>query len=180
MSPLGEMVSGYSAEYRLRIDRLNGSTMIIERECEPVPFIAEERQWYRGRVVASIQLGSPGFRWTGRDIPTRKPFFDSFVPDRDGRIWVIRNGPGIRLESGNTDPEAPQDFERDPLWRQTFSADVFDPEGRFLGNLELPEGFRATPRPYIEGETVIAVVEGGDGVLSVKRFRLVVESLQPN
>ncbi len=37
----------------------------------------------------------------------------------------------------------------------------------------MPEGFRLDPRPWIDGETVIARAEDEAGTIMVKRYRLV-------
>jgi hypothetical protein len=52
--------------------------------------------------------------------------------------------------------------------------DVFDMEGRYLGEVDLPEHFRSSPQPVIDGDLVIAYLEDEEGVPSVKRYRLVV------
>jgi len=51
--------------------------------------------------------------------------------------------------------------------------DVFDLDGRYLGEVELPEHVRFRPRPVIDGETIVCYSENEEGVPSVKRYRLV-------
>ena len=67
-------------------------------------------------------------------------------------------------------------------WDTEWLLDAFDAEGRFLGPVEAPMlpsefgVFGTYPRPlslFIDGDTVVASEEGPDGVLRVKRYRLV-------
>ena len=45
--------------------------------------------------------------------------------------------------------------------------------GQFLGDLEVPDGFRWFPRPYITDDTVFAQFQDEAGTIMVKRYRLV-------
>jgi hypothetical protein len=174
MSPLGVMIAGVSDDYRFDIHHPDGTITRIEREWEPVPVEAGERQWYRARATANMRSMAPGWAWSNRrDVPTVKPPFDGFIADPDGRVWVIRQGPGIEVEDADPDPEDRTEFYSDPRWLETWFVDVFDLEGRFLGEVDLPEGFRTYPEPFIRGSTVIAHSMGDDGVPTVKRYRLV-------
>jgi len=51
--------------------------------------------------------------------------------------------------------------------------DVFDPSGRYLGRLDMPEGMRTTsPEPVFSGDHVVAVVRDELDVPYVVRYRL--------
>ena len=116
----------------------------------------------------------PGWAWRGRDIPGHKPAFDGFFADRSGRIWVRCYGPGQHLEGCREDAEEVSEFLAYPCWRDRFWYEVFEESGRFLGRVEIPAGFQDSPTPFIEGEMVIANVEGEDSTPYVKRYRLVI------
>ncbi len=173
MSPSGAMVSGISDQTGFTVDRPDGSRTVIEWVREPVPFEPDEWRWYRNRTIASIRLSQPGWAWTGRAIPSRKPAFDALIPDRNGWIWVRRPGPGIRLEEGDPEPDTYAEYERHPCWAESFSLDVFEETGRYLGEVMLPEGFQTDPQPFIDADMIIALVRGSDDVPTVRRYRLV-------
>jgi hypothetical protein len=133
---------------------------------------SDEQKWYKARAVANFRSMIPGWVWNGREVPNYKPPFDELLADRDGRIWVRRLGPGIHLEGCDPEPEDSSDFYSNPCWQETYIMDVFDIEGRFLGAVDIPEGFQSYPEPYIHGDMVLAVIEDDEGVEYVKRFRL--------
>lgn len=55
--------------------------------------------------------------------------------------------------------------------------DVFDEEGRFLGDAELPEGTQMFPPPYVRGDLFLAAYLAAYmdevGTVMVKRYRIV-------
>ncbi|MFC1559107.1 6-bladed beta-propeller [Gemmatimonadota bacterium] len=173
MSPLGVMIGGVSTDYQIDVFHVDGSITRIEREWEKIPVEPGEQRWYRARATANMRSMAPGWAWNGREVPNFKPPFDGFMTDPDGRIWVLRQGPGIPVEGCDPDPDDRVDFRSNPCWLETWFVDVFDNDGRFLGEVDLPEGFLTYPEPFIQGSTVIAQSEGEDGVPLVKRYRLV-------
>jgi hypothetical protein len=48
--------------------------------------------------------------------------------------------------------------------------DVFDREGRYLGEVRGPDGFRTWPTPVFNGDSVWAAVEDDLGVIRVKKL----------
>jgi hypothetical protein len=172
MSPVGEMLSGMSDRYRVDVVREDGQRLRIERSCDPIPFLEEEWQWYRDRVEARIRVSVPGWEWRGPQIPTAKPFIRALAVDQSGRIWVVRPGPGRRLENGDPTPESALDYDRAPLWGETFFVDIFDRDGRYLGKVGLPNGVQTAPPLCFDGEIVIAAFQNEMGIPSVKSYRL--------
>jgi hypothetical protein len=53
--------------------------------------------------------------------------------------------------------------------------DVFDRDGRYLGNVE---GLPVVSRPFINGDTVVAVALDDAGTVMVKRYRLVLPGIE--
>jgi hypothetical protein len=51
--------------------------------------------------------------------------------------------------------------------------DVFDSDGRYLGEVLLPDEIVLRVRPYIRDRDVIALAEDDAGTIMVKRYRLV-------
>ena len=58
------------------------------------------------------------------------------------------------------------------VWREPVVFDVFEPGGRYLGQVHAPSGFRTLPQPVIRGDMVWAVVAEPGGLPSVVRFRI--------
>ncbi len=173
MTPLGTMVGGVSDEYRFDIYHPDGRIVRIEKEWERIPVTADERSWHRARATANMRGMQEGWAWNGPDLPNHKPPFEDFLTDADGRIWVIRPGPGVLDPDAPARPEDRREFWSHPRWHDSYFIDVFDHEGRFLGSLDIPEGFETYPEPYIAGQTVIALTTDAAGVPRVKRYRLV-------
>jgi hypothetical protein len=51
--------------------------------------------------------------------------------------------------------------------------DAFGEDGRYLGQIAVPDGFREWPAPFVRGNSVFGVVEDDAGTIMVKRYRLV-------
>lgn len=57
-------------------------------------------------------------------------------------------------------------------WREPIVFDVFEPDGRYLGQVSAPPEFRTQPLPSIRGSTVWAAVQGQGRVPDVVRFEI--------
>lgn len=57
-------------------------------------------------------------------------------------------------------------------FREPLVFDVFEPDGRYLGQVSAPDGFRTHPQPAIRGSTVWAVFSDGEAAPSVVRFAI--------
>jgi hypothetical protein len=173
MSPTGAIVGGVSGDYRFEVRWSDGRRLGVKRDWDPVPVEREEADWYRLRVTLLLQRNYPGWAWNGPEVPARKPAYSALVPDRSGRVWVERPGPGVRLEGCDPSPRTADEILRAPCWRQTSTWEVFDLEGRFLGPVEVPEGVVIDQRSWIGEDEVLTVSEDVEGVPYVKRYRLV-------
>src|SRR5690606_32615767 len=168
-SPLGYMVGGLSNQYQIDLFR-DDHVLRIERTVEPVPAAAEERADLRRIATENMARNFPGWTWNGPEVPTTKPPFRNVFAGADGRIRVLLSRPGIK------DPELEQDdggnargFSISP-WSEPVVFDVFEPDGRYLGEVAAPDGFVTSPEPVIRGDTVWAIAEDADGVRYVKRY----------
>ena len=168
----GALITGYAADYRFEIRYPDGRRTVIEREAEPVPVLREERQSARRRVFGIMRGFNPGWVWNGPEIPDTKPWYTAIIPDRSGRLWVLRPGEGRPVE-GWTEPDDWRDWDRYPEWVQDYWFEVFDQAtGRYLGRVAVPEGFVSHPEPLIEGDTFICLTEDEAGRPIVRRYRL--------
>ena len=78
----------------------------------------------------------------------------------------------IRETAHAADPEAEDRLPTIRDWREPIVFDVFEPDGRYLGQVSAPPGFRTQPLPSIRGNTVWAAVSDRGGVPDVVRFEI--------
>jgi hypothetical protein len=178
--PDGSIASGVGTSYRFEVRRPDGTVLGIERRAEPVPVQPAERSWWEACTTAGFHEIQPGWAWNGPPIPTTKPLFNDLLLDASGRVWVRRPGPGVTFEDRFTDPyRNPNEAFLHPYWGELPTVDIFDLEGRYLGEVSLPKGIGWQPpmtaRLYVEADLVVALVEEEDGTPTVRRYRLVVE-----
>ena len=167
MSPAAAMIFGVGTDYRFEVHSLDGTVMIVERRVEPVPVDAGEAEWRRQRTIDSAREMDPTWTWNGPDIPDHKPFFSRIYADQSGRVWLLRPGPSNYVADCDDNPGD------QPCWRSTSTSDVFGPDGRFLGNAELPNGsFLAPSTAYISDNVAVLRIEDEAGTIMVKRYRL--------
>jgi hypothetical protein len=154
-SPLGYFVGGVSDRYRIDLLRPEG-VLRLERETPPVPVDPGEAADRKAEATENMVRSFPGWTWNGPDVPATKPVFRGLFTGADGRIWVLRSQPGRKGADGD--------------WIEAVLFDVFEPDGRYLGEAKGPEGFRTWPEPHFRGDTAWAAVESEDGVMRVKRL----------
>ena len=123
--------------------------------------------------TAAGKEDDPSFSWTGPAIPDQKPFFADFYPDYSGRIWVRTHAPSRREEECTENPMPGEPLMR--CWRPRSGLDVFGADGRFLGDVEVPDGWGNSPffGNYFRDDIAIKVVVDDAGTIMVKRYRLV-------
>ena len=105
----------------------------------------------------------PGWAWNGPAVPATKPPFRDLVASAEGNIWVLLSRPARKVAGAAAEGDE---------WVEDVAFDVFEPDGRYLGVVRAPEGFRSSPEPVIRGDTVWAVAEDTDGVQYVKRYEI--------
>jgi hypothetical protein len=190
LSGSGDVVTAVSDRYALQVAKPDGSIVRIEREYEPVPASREEQFTFFRDIDRRARQIDYRWTWRGPRVPEEKPPFKGLFSDADGRIWVQLHQPAALIgefaasaEASDTvaDPAADPDSaaeSRDRLptvrdWREPIVFDVFEPDGRYLGQVSAPPGFRTRPLPSIRGNTVWAAVSDEGGVPNVVRFEIV-------
>lgn len=158
IGPSASILAGFSNEYRFEIWRDNHQILIIEREASLIPVIDEEREWHIKNLFMRFSRYDPNWTWEGSEVPKVKPAFKRLVEDNLGRIWVFRAGPGKQKADGN--------------WEDTLLIDVFDVDGRYLGAVDAPIGFKEFPTPFIERDTIVAQYIDELDIPYVKRYRI--------
>ncbi|MFQ5702295.1 MAG: hypothetical protein ACE5HU_10680, partial [Acidobacteriota bacterium] len=147
----------------------------------PGPATREERMALYRRIDRRARQIDYRWTWGGPVIPDVKPPFKGLFVDQSGRIWVQLHQPAEPVT-----PEALGASEADALaasdeldaegaeitWREPIVFDVFEPGGRYLGQVHAPSGFRTVPQPVIRGDMVWAVVGEAGELPNVVRFRI--------
>jgi hypothetical protein len=172
-SPLGYFVAGLSSDYRIELRRNGASVLRIEKDWAPVPVNDEEAQVLERQLTLMFGRFSPGWTWNGPPIPDTKPPFQEIFVGVEGRIWVQLHTASVAALS-EEEARAEEETAGFPTNRfeESIAFDVFEPDGRYLGRVEVPEGFQVSPEPVFDGESVWAVTEDDLGVQRVARFRL--------
>ncbi len=162
MSPSGILIHGISDSYHLQLVAQDGSEQTIHREVTPVEVLPNERRWYEQRIRDSFKRFDTGWRWNAKATPTYKPYFSFIFADQNGRIWILRQGIGRFKES-------------EDIWQNMLNFEVFEENtGRYLGEVEVPDGIMLFPEPFVLDDTFFALFSEQDGASVVKRFRLVI------
>ena len=175
--PAGFLAHGVGDRYTVTLERPEGP-LRIEREVDPVPVTSAERAQEERRVLNAMRWLDRGWRWDGPPIPETKPAFSGIWTGRDGRIWVLREGPGYESEDGDYDPSDP--FDTEIRWRSERLLDGFRADGTFLGTSVLPRDLDSTVPPVLAGDHLWAVTRDELGVQRVVRYRLEIAGALPN
>ncbi len=147
--PRGYLWSGVTDTYRLYQQSLTGDTLrIVERAYRPVRVSAAEKDEAIRELDWFVKQGG---RIDASRIPDVQPAFLTFFVDGAGYLWVQRSaGP------------APRDR----------AIDIFDPEGRYLGELATDLTLLLERPPIVRGDTVYAVVADSLGTYALVRARM--------
>lgn len=176
VSPLGFLVAGFPSRYAFEIHQQGRAVVSVQRDVKSEPVSRSERTEGRQRVEERMRQTDPGWTWNGPDIPENKPLYHGLHVGLDGRIWILLTpdvrpeiggisgssgvGPGVRRPPGST---ADQDPPKPTLY------DVFEPDGSYLGQVQVPAGVSAAVR---QGDRVWGVAIGDDDVPRLKRYRI--------
>ena len=172
-SPFGYFIGGLSTDYRIDLMRTDGRVVRIERAFEPSPVDPAEKAESEDRITENFRDQFPGWRWNGPPIPDTKPPFRSVLVGEDGRIWVLLSLPSqVIMSIAEAVAEEQRTGNRPTRFREPAAFDVFEPDGRYLGRVDVPEGFSSFPEPVFRGDHVWAVARDSFDVASVVRYRI--------
>ncbi|MFQ5705214.1 MAG: 6-bladed beta-propeller [Gemmatimonadales bacterium] len=138
-----------TGEYKLFELSPEGDTLrSVTREFDPLPV-----------TDADIEQAKVNLDWFTRQggkidlskIPSYKPATRDFFFDDASNIWVV--------------PVTSDESEHDRF-------DIFDPDGRYLGRLNMPFDWSGSPYPIFQGSTMYAVTTDDLGVPFVVRARI--------
>jgi hypothetical protein len=193
-SPLGYLVTGVPTRYafELRIPRTRtppagvaipamqyrGPTALwsptdpvvsIRHTVPPVPVSDEQRSAERALVQANMRMADPTYNYDGPEIPRIKPPYKDLRVGDDGSIWVYLSMPGERYVPEPRATPSPMPQPTVPRWREPRVHDVFEPDGRYLGRVTIPND--VTLIRMTRGR-VWGTFADEDDVVVVKRFRI--------
>ena len=175
MNPLGNLIAGYPSRYAFEIHQSDGRVVSVRRDVRAEPVSRGERSEARRNVEERLRQTDPNWSWSGPDIPDTKPLYHDLVTGLDGRIWVrltpdVRTGPGVSgsvgISGGNAPGRRPSGGAEPP---KASLFDVFEPDGTYLGQVQVPAGAYAMVR---RGDQVWGVAIGDDDVPRIKRYRI--------
>jgi len=178
----GDIVVGRADRFEFEILRYGGERMVVSKWWEPIPVDTDEAAWHERRVrldLARQEATSESGYDIDDGLPATRPAFETFLPTRDGGVWVVRPGPGREVPDCAAANAELSDMNENPCWESTYILDAFDPAGRYLGEVEIPPVFynkrfrKFSPPPVIQNDAFIAAVEDDAGTIMVKRYRLV-------
>ena len=182
IGPDARFVYGRSDAYAIYRQRPDGRILRIEREAEPVPVSAAEREEREASATWQMRTVDPAWRWNGPPIPATKPYFTQLRVAQDGRLWVRLSQPGeidpavdtTQSASGGTSAGAgggPPAGPRQPVlrYREPQVWDVFAPDGRYLGQVAFPHRFTVFA---LRGDHVWGVLRDDLDVQALVRMRV--------
>ena len=175
LSPNGSLIAGFPNRYAFEIHQPDGRIVSVRRNVTPQPVSRAERSAARSRIEERMRQTDPTWSWNGPDIPETKPVYHGLTTGLDGRIWVLLtedvrvDGPGISGTAGSGGG-APRGRRPSDSTRPSASLhDVFEADGTYLGQVQVPEGTSAMLR---RGDNVWGVNFGDDDVPRLKRYRI--------
>ena len=157
----GELIVGVSGAgaYRFEIQRRGRAAVVVERAWEPIPVNPEFAAWF-------LQV-------YGRERPPTLPPYVGFTKAASGEIWVTRPTNAHRVAGCHEDLSDVDAARENPCWVPAFGVDVFGADGRYLGEVEMPDDIAPFAQwMHVDGEMLVAR-SLQNGVFRVKRFRIV-------
>lgn len=145
----GQVWIAVTDRYRIQRHSFDGAAgQVVEREFTPLPVTASDRRRVLGYYEDFVKKGG---RIDESRIPRTQPVLNSFFFDDEGRLWV---------QPSYAAGEPPV-------------LDVFEPTGRYLGQVQVPPRFSVGAGPVVRGNRMVAVTTDDDVVPSVVVFRIV-------
>jgi hypothetical protein len=135
--PDGYFVVGHGGKYQIVLVRPGTLPLAISRDLPPVAIPDAEWNDEEEFIITMLRQTDPGWSWNGPALPRAKAPLLGLRITRDGRIWAQVATPSERIPQDQLDP--PREPRR-PVrhFRAPAAYEVFGPDGRFLGRIELP------------------------------------------
>lgn len=142
----------------------------VRRSAPPVPVSAEERAAQREQLEWDVNRREGTRSGPIPEVPMSKPFFTGFGYSEEGRVLAGVSMPSEKYVPPVPEVRAGQTPPRVVPWREVRRAfDVYEPDGTYLGRLELPpNSFPGSMR----GNVLWAISRDDDGVNFIRRYRV--------
>jgi len=170
LGPNGTLALGCPADYTFDVIREGQPVLRISREWTPVrTFPGEYEYWSSAPRMSPRALPLPPF-------PEHRPAYARIILPGGGRVWVWPVHPSVQHEM--PEQQGALSNRTRYWWPATHGAsDVFREDGRWLGEVQLPEELRYSgylpPHIVIRGDTLWARVRDSLDVQYVVRYRVV-------
>jgi hypothetical protein len=186
MHPHGHFVAGMNDRYSIDLLRPTGGVLRIERSRMPPDFVPEERAEWEAELAAGdpdilsvdiVRGKAPIIAYGDQPTLARvKPVYQSITATPDGRLWVRLHTRAVKTEPSATEPARPSVPGQKPpppprLWREPVVYDVFEPDGRYLGAVAVPD--RVTLF-VMRGDRAWGVAKGESDEEYIVRYRMTV------
>ena len=172
-TPSGGVLRGLGSRYALTLEEPGGTVLRIERAAPPEPVQPAERRVARSRIEDNFRDMDASWQWNGPPIPETKPPFRWAGFGPDGALWVLRHTRAEERENPDYDPDGPSARRQPTEWFEPPVMDVFDAEGRYLGPIRMPDGFRTRGWMVLDPDEPVLVVSHELGYDQVVRYRRV-------
>lgn len=157
VSPGGKIVIGYSKSYEIGIfSSERGKISSFTHSFDPIKITDEDKEaFFAGMTFSSggaVKQGAPDFIVKDTEFPKTKPPFFNIIVDSEGNILVF-----------------PHRKNRD---EEEKNFDAFNPEGKFIANVQIVEG---GPFPYgaaIRRGSFWAGKADEEGLMKVFKYRI--------
>jgi hypothetical protein len=169
--PDGYLLSAVTDVYAVDLLRRGGPVLRLARDAEPVATTAEEREARETRITAMMHNIDPSWRWNGPPIPKTKPLLSALYAGADGRVWVQIHQLAERVSDDEQEP-GPNGAAPAPRVREPVVFDVFEADGRYVGQARAPTAFSTYPTPVFRGDRVWAIERDKLGVQYVVRYHV--------
>lgn len=175
-SPLGYFVTGVNNRYAFEF-LTSAGVVSVRRNVTPQPLPPNVANAARAEVTRRMQTVDPGWRWNGPPIPLVREPYASLELASDGRVWVLLERPFDDIGANAASSGGGGGRSGEPA-RAVGGAcpsiparryDLFEPDGRYLGELTVPRDIALLRR---RGDELWARSCNGDGAPLVIRLRI--------
>lgn len=174
LSPLGFLVTSVSSRYALdlHVPKAAGDQVTSIRRDVPVVQISDaERQDQKEQLEWEITRRGGTASGPAPEVPAVKPFYTGVSYGEEGRMLVAVSLPSEKYKPVIPEVNAGEAPPRVLSWREPKrSFDVFDPDGSYIGRLDLPA---STTPASLRGNTLWATYRDPDGVNYLRRYNVI-------